>query len=80
MSATAASTASRLVRMAPPQNTALFICDLQERFATAIHSWDNVIKTSHKMLKAAQILRMPVYATEQAPKGVWAARNSPEMI
>lgn len=62
------TSAHRLVRL-HPQNTALFICDIQERFATAIHSWDHVVKTSQKVLKAAQILQLPVYATEQAPKG-----------
>lgn len=61
----------RIVRV-HPQNTALFVCDLQERFASAIASWDHVISISTKVLKAAQILNLPVYATEQAPKGVCA--------
>lgn len=65
----AAATASRIVRI-QPNNTALFCCDLQERFAAAIYGWDAVIKTAHKMLKAAQILGLPVYATEQAPKAL----------
>ncbi|CAO1622488.1 unnamed protein product [Sympodiomycopsis kandeliae] len=65
------ASASRVVRL-HPKNTALFVCDLQERFASAIHSWEHVIKTSHKVLKAAQILQVPVYATEQAPKALGA--------
>ena len=60
--------ASRLVRL-HPENTAVFLCDLQERFASAIYSWDHVIATGEKILKAAGILNLPVYTTEQNPKG-----------
>lgn len=63
------ATARTAVIKIKPQQAALFVCDLQERFATAIHQWDNVVATAHKMLKAAKVLGIPVYTTEQAPKG-----------
>lgn len=53
-----------------PTRTALFLCDVQSRFASAIHQWPSVVATSAKMLKAASILSLPVYATEQAPKAL----------
>lgn len=61
--------ARSIVVKVDPQRTALFLCDIQERFSKAIHHWDHLVATAHKILKAASILDLPVYATEQAPKG-----------
>ncbi|KAK7514619.1 Isochorismatase-like protein [Phyllosticta citriasiana] len=50
------------------RNTALFICDLQEKFRPAIHEFPRVIATAQKMLRATtagQILDIPVFATTQ---------------
>ncbi|CZR61585.1 related to isochorismatase family hydrolase [Phialocephala subalpina] len=44
---------------------ALFICDIQEKFRTAIWNYDKVILTTQKMLKAASVLNIPIYATTQ---------------
>lgn len=41
------------------------ICDLQEKFRSAIHEYPKVISTTQKMLKASQILNIPVLATTQ---------------
>jgi len=46
-------------------NPALFICDLQEKFRPAIFEFPKVIATTQKMLKASQILNIPVVATTQ---------------
>ncbi|PIA95080.1 Isochorismatase domain-containing protein 2, mitochondrial [Cercospora beticola] len=43
----------------------LFICDLQEKFAKAIYNYPAVIATTQKLLKASQILSIPVVATTQ---------------
>ncbi|KAK3061660.1 hypothetical protein LTR53_019699, partial [Teratosphaeriaceae sp. CCFEE 6253] len=41
------------------------ICDLQEKFRPAIHEFPKVVSTTQKLLKAAQILDIPVFATTQ---------------
>ncbi|KAH8704673.1 Isochorismatase-like protein [Phaeosphaeriaceae sp. PMI808] len=46
-------------------NPALFICDLQEKFRPAIHEFPKVVATAQKLLKATQILNIPVFATTQ---------------
>jgi hypothetical protein len=58
------------------KRTALFICDIQERFRGVIHEYPALIKscpslnlsnprTTNKMLKASKLLGMPVYVTTQ---------------
>jgi len=47
------------------ENSALFICDIQEKFRKAINEYDKVILTTQKMLRAAQIFNIPVIATTQ---------------
>ncbi|KAI9780468.1 MAG: hypothetical protein M1839_006742 [Geoglossum umbratile] len=45
---------------------ALFICDLQEKFRPVIWGYPSVIATAQKMIKACQILNIPIYATTQS--------------
>ena len=63
-----AATAFRTARIELPK-TAFFLCDMQERFKTAIANFDLITNTSARMLKAAKILDVPVFTTEQNPKG-----------
>ncbi|KAI1326398.1 Isochorismatase hydrolase [Xylariaceae sp. FL0255] len=44
---------------------AIFICDLQDKFRNAIWQFDKVVLTTQKVLKAAQILKIPVVVTTQ---------------
>ncbi|RPB02178.1 Isochorismatase hydrolase [Choiromyces venosus 120613-1] len=46
-------------------NPVLFVCDLQEKFRTAIYGFDKCIQTTQKLLKASQILQIPILATTQ---------------
>ncbi|CAO3585878.1 unnamed protein product [Absidia cylindrospora] len=55
-----------------PQTTALFICDIQERFKGVIWQYPSVISCAGKMLKASKHLDIPVVVTEQYPKGLGA--------
>ena len=57
-------------RRVQPQACALFLCDMQDRFASLIHAFPAVVATSEKMLRAAAILNLPVIATEQYPKAL----------
>lgn len=47
------------------QLKATSICDLQEKFKKAIYEFPRVVSTTQKMLKASQILDIPVLATTQ---------------
>ncbi|TKY88415.1 hypothetical protein EX895_002767 [Sporisorium graminicola] len=67
----AAATAFRTARI-ELSKTAFFLCDMQERFKTAIANFDLVTNTSARMLKAAKILDVPVFTTEQNPKALGA--------
>ncbi len=52
------------------QDSRLLIVDMQERFAPVIDNWDGVLANCVRLVRAAQILEMPVSATEQYPKGL----------
>lgn len=62
--------ASKMIPRLEQASTAIFLCDVQERFATAIDSFDHMVNASSKLLRGAGILQIPVFATEQAPKGM----------
>ena len=53
-----------------PSSTAIFICDLQEKFAPSILHFDTIVGNSVKIVQAANILGIPVVVTEQYPKGL----------
>ncbi|PSR93957.1 Isochorismatase-like protein [Coniella lustricola] len=57
--ATASATRQRL------DNSAIFICDLQDKFRPAIHEFDKVVLTTQKILRAAAALNIPTYFTTQ---------------
>ncbi|CAL1702069.1 unnamed protein product [Somion occarium] len=48
-----------------PNHTIVFVCDIQTRFRTAIHGFDEMVMTVNKMLNVAKVLDIPVVATEQ---------------
>ncbi|KDN68366.1 putative isochorismatase domain-containing protein [Colletotrichum sublineola] len=41
------------------------VCDLQDKFRNAIFEFDKVVKTTSKLLRAAETLKIPVYTTTQ---------------
>ncbi|KAK3380055.1 Isochorismatase-like protein [Lasiosphaeria ovina] len=47
------------------QNPALFVCDIQEKFRSAIFEFDKVVLTTSKVLRACAALQIPVYVTTQ---------------
>jgi nicotinamidase-related amidase len=49
---------------------ALLVVDVQEKLVPSIHDRDLVIANTIRLIKAARVLDLPVWATEQYPKGL----------
>jgi nicotinamidase-related amidase len=56
------------------QNSALLLCDMQVKFRPTIKNFEEIVHNSNRLLRAANILNIPIVATEQYPKGkhTWA--------
>jgi nicotinamidase-related amidase len=50
--------------------SALFLCDMQVKFAPNIAYFPQIVNNSKRVFNAAQIMELPVLATEQYPKGL----------
>ncbi|KIM83890.1 hypothetical protein PILCRDRAFT_818906 [Piloderma croceum F 1598] len=53
-----------------PEDTVFFLCDVQTRFRSLIHGFEDVVATANKMLKVAKALNIPVLVTVQNPKAL----------
>lgn len=53
-----------------PKNSALFLCDMQEKFRPSIKYFNEIVFNSNRLLQAAKLLNVPVFCTEQYPKGI----------
>lgn len=51
-------------------STALFLCDIQEKFAPHIANFDSVAATARKMVAAGAELDLPLIVTEQNPRAL----------
>jgi nicotinamidase-related amidase len=52
------------------KSTALFLCDMQEKFRKTIQYYPQILNVANRMLQASQILELPVVVTEQYPKAL----------
>jgi len=59
----------RLCRLVP-ENCALLVCDLQEKFRPAIMHFDEIVKNTGRLVQSCKLLGIPIVATEQYPKGL----------
>ncbi|CAK5262477.1 unnamed protein product [Mycena citricolor] len=51
-------------------STLFFVCDIQERFRTVIHGFDEVVASTNKMLKIAKLLECEVIVTTQKSRAL----------
>ncbi|XP_075988126.1 isochorismatase domain-containing protein 1-like isoform X2 [Anticarsia gemmatalis] len=52
------------------KRTAFLLCDIQETFRPHIKHFGEVVKVANKMMEAAKHFQIPVYISEQYPKGL----------
>lgn len=52
------------------KSAALFLCDMQVKFAPSISYFPEIIETSRRMNELSKILELPTIVTEQYPKGL----------
>ncbi|XP_077548964.1 isochorismatase domain-containing protein 2-like [Haemaphysalis longicornis] len=52
------------------KKTAIFLCDMQEKFRKTIQYFPQIVSVSQRLLKAGRILEMTLIVTEQYPKGL----------
>lgn len=60
----------RFSKLLKPQSTALLIIDLQERILPVINNYQSVVDNTIKLIKGFKELSLPIYYTEQYPKGL----------
>ncbi|KIO30190.1 hypothetical protein M407DRAFT_156555 [Tulasnella calospora MUT 4182] len=58
---------ARVIKIVP-ERTAFFVCDIQDRMRGAVSNYDSVIKTAARMVRVAELFKVPVVITEQVPK------------
>ena len=69
--AMASSNSSPSLGRLDPATTALFVCDVQERFRPLIAGFDAVAETSSRLVRGARALGLPaIVVTEQYPKAL----------
>ena len=52
------------------ETTALLIIDLQERILPVIRNYETVLENTVKLIRGFKVLQLPIYFTEQYPKGL----------
>ncbi|MDR2115267.1 MAG: hydrolase [Planctomycetaceae bacterium] len=55
-----------------PENSLLFVIDIQERLMPAISKGDTIIFNTRRLLNSAQLLGVPIFVSEQYPQGLGA--------
>lgn len=60
----------RFSKLLKPEQTALLIIDIQERILPVINNHQIVVDNTLKLIKGFKVLGLPIYFTEQYPKGL----------
>jgi len=66
----------RFSTLLKPGKTALLIVDIQERILPVINNNQLVVENTLKLIKGFKVLALPIYYTEQYPKGLGPTVNS----
>ena len=64
------SEVKRFNKLLKPLHTALLIIDIQERILPVINNHQMVVDNTLKLIKGFKVLQLPIYFTEQYPKGL----------
>ena len=64
------NTVKRFDNLLTADKTALLIVDIQKRIISVINEYETVIDNTIKLIKGFKALRIPIYYTEQYPKGL----------
>jgi|WetSurMetagenome_2_1015567.scaffolds.fasta_scaffold53769_2 isochorismate hydrolase len=60
----------RFSKLLKPEKTSLLIIDIQERILPVINNFQIVLDNTIKLIKGFKVLGLPIYFTEQYPKGL----------
>ncbi len=66
----------RFDKLLSSEKSALLIIDMQERILPVIHQYDNVVENTVKLIKGFNVLGLPIFHTEQYPKGLGPTVNA----
>ncbi len=64
------SEVKRFSKLLKTQKTALLIIDIQERILPVINNHQRVVDNTLKLIKGFKVMGLPIYYTEQYPKGL----------
>jgi nicotinamidase-related amidase len=66
----------RFSNLLKSEKTALLIIDIQERILPVINNYQMVIDNTIKIIKGFKVLNLPIYFTEQYPRGLESTVSS----
>ena len=70
------SEVKRFSKLLKPEKTGLLIIDIQERILPVINNHLRVVDNTIKLIKGFKVLSLPIYFTEQYPKGLGPTTHS----
>lgn len=70
------SEVKRFNKLLEPPQTALLIIDIQERILPVINNHKMVVENTLKLITGFKVLQLPIYFTEQYPKGLGPTHKS----
>jgi nicotinamidase-related amidase len=66
----------RFDKLLTTEKSALLVIDIQERILPVIHQHELVVENTIKLIKGFKVLSLPIFHTEQYPKGLGQTVNA----